>query len=83
MAMVTSAGPGAGRRAVAVSDDGTAADGRRGSTDATEATALLDGEQLRDEASPLRTDSWVGFEDFEGLPWWKRPSVRHIPADAV
>ncbi|KAK4454321.1 MFS general substrate transporter [Podospora aff. communis PSN243] len=38
--------------------------------EATETTTLLSAEG----AAP-RKDSWVGFEDFEGLPWWKRPSV--------
>lgn len=37
---------------------------------ADEGTALLNGD------SQPRKDSWVGSEDFEGLSWWNRPSVR-------
>lgn len=51
---------------------------------ATETTALLDGAPgsgLRDDVSAPRKDSWAGSEDFEGLPWWRRPSVCHLPVD--
>ncbi len=52
--------------------------------DATEDTGLLSaGAQQHNgaEDSPLgesihRKDSWVGMQDFEGLPWHQRPSVR-------
>lgn len=50
-----------------------------------ESTGLLDAdnrglyENSGDEAPPARKDSWVGYEEFTGLPWYKRPSVRfHI-----
>lgn len=51
--------------------------------DATEGTGLLSaGAQQHDgaEDSPLgesiqRKDSWVGMQEFEGLPWHQRPSV--------
>lgn len=33
----------------------------------TEATGLLN------ESAPEET--WVGYQEFAGLPWWKRPSV--------
>lgn len=36
-----------------------------------EGTALLGG----DDGLQPRKDSWVGSEDFAGLPWWNRPSV--------
>ncbi|KAK5660333.1 hypothetical protein OQA88_12874 [Cercophora sp. LCS_1] len=36
-----------------------------------EATALLGGET---DGQP-RKQSWVGYEDFQGLPWWRKPSV--------
>ncbi|KAK0718338.1 major facilitator superfamily domain-containing protein [Lasiosphaeria miniovina] len=43
--------------------------------DSDEITALLGpGGPRRDQGSP-RKDSWVGLEDFEGFPWWKKPSV--------
>ena len=41
--------------------------------EASESTTLLGSSS--DDSSALRKDSWVGFEDFEGLPWWKTPSV--------
>ncbi|KAK3318468.1 major facilitator superfamily domain-containing protein [Apodospora peruviana] len=45
---------------------------------ATEATGLLDvGARTgaRQHDSSPRNDSWVGLKAFEGLPWWKTPSV--------
>ncbi|KAK0620364.1 major facilitator superfamily domain-containing protein [Immersiella caudata] len=42
-------------------------------SEVTETTTLLGGES--ENGGPPRKDSWVGFEDFEGLPWWKTPSV--------
>lgn len=51
--------------------------------DATETTGLLGAGAEEVEEAPEdgsdslpRKDSWVGAEDFEGLPWWRRPSVR-------
>ncbi|KAI3329419.1 MFS general substrate transporter [Xylariaceae sp. AK1471] len=47
----------------------------------TETTALLGSgaEQQEDEAennvNGTRKHSWAGYDDFEGLPWWKTPSV--------
>lgn len=29
-----------------------------------------------DEVQPAGKDSWDGYEEFEGLPWYKQPSVR-------
>lgn len=29
-----------------------------------------------DSASPPPDDSWVGYAEFDGLPWYQRPSVR-------
>jgi len=54
----------------------------------TETTALLDGvsgTRVNDGVPALTKDSWAGFEDFEGLPWWRRPSVCHpsMAGDAV
>jgi hypothetical protein len=51
-------------------------------SEATETTTLLGGEDENGGAAP-RKDSWVGFEDFEGLPWWKRPSVGYRCTSAV
>lgn len=31
-----------------------------------------------DGASPAGKDSWDGYEEFAGLPWYKRPSVRPL-----
>ena len=47
-------------------------------TEFNEASSLLgaDTRSDYDEASRApRKGSWNGFEDFEGLPWWKMPSV--------
>ncbi|KAK4671064.1 hypothetical protein QC764_603680 [Podospora pseudoanserina] len=46
-------------------------------TDATESTRLL---RDRDETSNSERrqdegEAWVGYADFEGLPWWRRPTV--------
>ncbi|KAK0641619.1 major facilitator superfamily domain-containing protein [Cercophora newfieldiana] len=43
-------------------------------TEPTESTTLLGGSSEDGSAAP-RKDSWVGYEDFEGLSWWKTPSV--------
>jgi hypothetical protein len=44
---------------------------------ATERTGLLgNGENTASERGrDARKDSWVGAQEFEGLPWYKRPSV--------
>jgi hypothetical protein len=40
---------------------------------ATERTGLLsNGDSQGQDA---RKDSWIGFEEFAGLPWYKTPSV--------
>lgn len=31
-----------------------------------------------DEVQPAGKDSWDGYEEFEGLPWYKQPSVRPL-----
>lgn len=42
--------------------------------DVTETTGLLNS--VTDELHPeAGRDVWVGAEDFEGFPWWRRPSV--------
>jgi hypothetical protein len=46
-------------------------------TEVSETTTLL-GASGDDGGSAPRKDSWVGFEDFEGLPWWKTPSVCYL-----
>lgn len=78
----TSDDPG---RAYPAGDGGDGGDG--GEAD-SETTCLL-GNGKRAGA---RNDGWAGYEDFEGLPWWKRPSVRrtninynshHSPAQRV
>ncbi|KAL2023037.1 hypothetical protein VTK56DRAFT_3947 [Thermocarpiscus australiensis] len=44
--------------------------------DTTEATGLLGaGARSRGGHERPGNDTWDGYEDFEGLPWWKRPSV--------
>ncbi|KAF4472637.1 tetracycline-efflux transporter [Fusarium albosuccineum] len=48
------------------------------SVDVTETTRLLsaDGPETRDGDSVSSSSSgWDGYKDFEGLPWWHRPSV--------
>lgn len=44
---------------------------------ADERTALLGNPDTPDELLGDTTSSWDGDEDFQGLPWWKRPSVCH------
>ncbi|KAI0597071.1 hypothetical protein F4775DRAFT_274036 [Biscogniauxia sp. FL1348] len=48
--------------------------------DPTETTPLTGAGAGQDEASSRngepRREAWVGSEDFEGWPWWRRPSVR-------
>lgn len=43
-----------------------------------EATALLDNEHgtSGDVPTGRAKDEWEGLADFEGLSWWKTPSVR-------
>ena len=48
--------------------------------DASETTRLLNS--VNDEVHPRADvypvagkDTWAGAEDFEGLPWWRKPSV--------
>ena len=49
--------------------------------EASETTTLL-GNPETQPAEDQRSDSdestprWDGFDDFEGLPWWRKPSVR-------
>lgn len=31
-----------------------------------------------DGAAPAGKDSWEGYEEFAGLPWYKQPSVRPL-----
>lgn len=53
--------------------------------DTTESTTLLSNGT--EEASGAgangngngRKSSWSGFDDFEGLPWWRTPSVCSFP----
>lgn len=33
--------------------------------------------------SGTRQDSWAGLDDFEGLPWWQKPSVWPARPDPV
>lgn len=42
--------------------------------DATETAGLLGADTRGDEHHNER-ERWEASEDFEGLPWWKRPSV--------
>jgi hypothetical protein len=48
-------------------------------TDATETTHLLATSSIesRDGESVVSSSGsgWDGYKDFEGLPWWRRPSV--------
>ena len=49
-----------------------------GSQDATEESGLLGaraGENGTDEVARERTESWIGWEDFNDIPPWRRPSV--------
>lgn len=42
--------------------------------EATESTRLLRQIAANDTADS-KQDEWDGYKDFEGLPWWRRPSV--------
>lgn len=43
---------------------------------ATETTGLLSANTDSPGKQPgTREAVWTGYADFEGLPWWKRPSV--------
>ncbi len=43
---------------------------------ATEATGLLStGAHSPGNHTGTPEEGWAGYADFEGLPWWKRPSV--------
>lgn len=42
--------------------------------EASESTRLL-RENQGDAATDSKQDEWDGYKDFEGLPWWRRPSV--------
>lgn len=47
-----------------------------------EAAPLLSSSNDRDGTSGQQDDGtgeWFGYAEFEGLPWWKRPSVRTLP----
>lgn len=33
------------------------------------------------DVQPADKDSWDGYEEFKGLPWYKRPSVRPLAAE--
>lgn len=47
--------------------------------DATETTRLLGANDRNSHEEPARDASqsrWDGCDDFEGLPWWRKPSVR-------
>ena len=48
------------------------------SDDVSETTRLLGTDALNthDSSSKATNDGrWEGYDDFEGLPWWQRPSV--------
>ena len=50
--------------------------------DVTEATRLLN--RVHDELhSKAGKDTWVGAEEFEGAPWWRRPSVGQVSTSPV
>jgi hypothetical protein len=42
---------------------------------AIETTALLDGAQHSEAVQDDDASTWSGFKEFEGLPWWRAPSV--------
>ena len=45
--------------------------------DPSEQTALLSGRgDSGEDLGRTVTNEWPGQKEFEGLPWWKRPSVR-------
>lgn len=42
-----------------------------------ESTSLLGADAgSEDEAPSAGKDSWDGYREFDGLPWYKQPSVR-------
>jgi hypothetical protein len=41
----------------------------------TETTGLLGDGAYPHGSNGSRKDGWIGFEDFDGLPWWRTPSV--------
>lgn len=52
------------------------------SQDATEESGLLGasaGENDTDRLARERTESWIGWEDFNDIPPWRRPSVSGTP----
>lgn len=47
--------------------------------DATETSRLLSFSDLDGQGETARDASqsrWDGYDDFEGFPWWRKPSVR-------
>ncbi|KAK3323452.1 major facilitator superfamily domain-containing protein [Cercophora scortea] len=60
-------------------DHGIGNDDDSNGADVTEATGLLgnsgSGSGSGDDDSPRRQSTWVGLEDFDHLPRWRRPSV--------
>lgn len=57
-----------------------------GVTETTETSPLV-GASTRHNAtgndgSRKRQESWIGYEDFVGLPWYRRPSVCRIQLSA-
>ena len=67
---------------VAGEDDGAGQWRDAREPDTSETTALLGPDAAGDHhGSGPRKHSWVGYADFEGLPWWKRPSVRLTVVD--
>lgn len=48
-----------------------------------ESTSLLGADaELVDEAPSAVKDSWDGYQEFDGLPWYKRPSVCSLCGEA-
>lgn len=43
--------------------------------DAAEDTSLLGAGAAEEPLPRERTDSWVGWQDFQDIPPWRRPSV--------
>ena len=57
--------------------------GRDSEIEANETTRLLQGRDEGDGAGADaggagEADVWDGYKDFEGLPWWRRPSVSYL-----
>jgi hypothetical protein len=50
-------------------------------TDPTETTGLLGASEENGERVLLdgASGGWDGLADFDGLPWWRRPSVSRQP----